>query len=58
MMVGLKPLDFGLAKTEENTCPGTIDGYQLSTAGSYRYMSQEVGLAQPYNHKADIYFFW
>jgi serine/threonine protein kinase len=53
----LKLLDFGLAKTVESTSLDTVDGYHMSKAGSYRYMSPEVGLAQPYNHKADVYSF-
>lgn len=54
----LKIIDFGLAKVVENASSDSNDIYVMSgKTGSYRYMSPEVALTEPYNHKADVYSF-
>jgi len=54
----LKIIDFGLAKEVSEASPLSEDVYQMSgKTGSYRYMSPEVALTEPYNHKADVYSF-
>lgn len=54
----LKIIDFGLARivTEASSESNLVYGMSAKT-GSYRYMSPEVALSRPYNHKADVYSF-
>lgn len=54
----LKIIDFGLAKALEEASSDSNETYVMSgKTGSYRYMSPEVALMEPYNHKADVYSF-
>jgi len=54
----LKIIDFGLARivTDASSDSNMVYGMSAKT-GSYRYMSPEVALSMPYNHKADVYSF-
>ena len=52
----LKLFDFGLARQirDEDRVDGNL--YRMTPfTGAIRYMAPEVGLRQPYNHKADVY---
>jgi serine/threonine protein kinase len=54
----VKLIDFGLARTMENSDPKSNDVYEMSgETGSLRYMAPEVAEGLPYNHKADVYSF-
>jgi len=54
----VKLIDFGLARTVENSDPKSNDVYEMSgETGSLRYMAPEVAEGLPYNHKADVYSF-
>jgi len=53
----IKLFDFGLAKQLPDDIDMNEDSFEMSDAGSMRYMAPEVLVHEPYNLKADVYSF-
>ncbi len=57
MLGNLKLFDFGLARFMPHYGDAYVDLYEMTGAGTPRFMAPEVFLNKPYNLKADVYSF-